>query len=99
MRLAVLPMFVLATAALAQSTSFAPTVRLRAGDQFLGENRLFPSPVYHDLDGDGRADIVVGDLAGHLTVAAAVAGAATPTFGPEQKVHGADGDVLDFENW
>jgi hypothetical protein len=97
MRLVALPLVLLATAtAVAQSPSFASPVRLKAGDAFLGQGRLFPSPVYHDLDGDRRADLVVGDLRGHLTVASRGEGA---TFGKEEKVLGADGKILDLQNW
>ena len=99
MRPAVLPLLLLATAsAMAQSPTFAPPARLKAGDKFLGEGRLFPSPVYHDLNGDKLADIVVGDLRGHLTVAHRAAGAA-PTFAGEEKVMGADGKIVDLQNW
>jgi len=79
--------------------TFAPPVRLKAGDAFLGENRLFPSPVYHDLNGDGRADIVVGDLIGHLTVAHRAADADSARFAAEEKVLGADGEIVDLQNW
>ncbi len=97
MRLAVMPLLVFATATtVAQSPTFAPPVRLKAGDKFLGENRLYPSPVYQDMNGDGQADIVVGDLRGHLTVAHRAAGA---TFGDEAKVMAADGKILDLQNW
>ena len=48
---------------------FKAPVRLKAGDKWLGENRLYPSPAVHDLDGDGLPDIVVGDLRGIVTVA------------------------------
>jgi len=99
MRLAVLPLLLLATAtAVAQSPTFAPPVRLKAGDKFLGEGRWFPSPVYHDLNGDKLADIVVGDLPGHLTVAHRVAGASA-TFAAEENVLGADGKIVDLHNW
>ena len=99
MRLAVLPLLVLATAAaVAQSPTFAEPVRLKAGDKFLGMDRLYPSPVYHDMNGDGRADIVVGDLFGHLTVAHRTADA-VPTFGTESQVMGDDGKILDLQNW
>lgn len=101
MRLHVLPLLACAAAtAVAQAPQFAPPVRLKAGDTFLGENRLYPSPVFHDLDGDGRVDVVVGDLVGVLTVAPrANAAAAAPAYGPETKVLGADGQPLDFDNW
>jgi hypothetical protein len=105
MRVAVLTVSLLPIAsAIAQSPTFAPPVRLKAGDSFLGHKdpdgreRLYPSPVYHDLDGDGLADIVVGDLRGHLTVARRVAGSA-PAFAKEEKVLGADGKILDLGNW
>ena len=97
MRSAALPLLLLATAsAMAQSPTFAAPIRLQAGGKFLGEGRLFPSPVYHDLNGDGRADLVVGDLRGHLTVAVRGDGA---TFGKEENVLGADGKIVDLQNW
>lgn len=101
MRALILPVLVCAAAAaVAQSPQFAPPVRLKAGDKFLGENRLYPSPVFHDLDGDGRVDVVVGDLIGVLTVAPrANAAASTPAYGAETKVLAADGKPLDFDNW
>jgi hypothetical protein len=99
-----IPVTLLAASTVAAQTplvapTFAPPVRLKAGDNFLGENRLFPSPVYHDLNGDGRADIVVGDLQGHLTVAHRAADAASALFASEEKVLGADGEIVDLQNW
>ena len=88
----------LAATALAQAPTFAPPVRLMAGNALLGQHRLYPSPVLHDLDGDGLVDLVVGDLRGRLTVAPRTA--RTPTaFGAEQKVMAANGKELDFANW
>jgi hypothetical protein len=78
---------------------FAPPVRLKAGDKFLGFNRLFPSPAFHDVSGDGLPDLVVGDLWGHLTTALRQPGAGAPVFGAETKLLAADGQPLDFHNW
>lgn len=79
--------------------SFAPPVRLKAGDKLMGEARLFPSPVFEDMDGDGRADLVIGDLIGRMTVALRLPGGGPPRFGPESVLKGADGKDLKFHNW
>ncbi len=79
--------------------TFAPPVKLLAGAKGLGENRLFPSPALHDMDGDGLADLVIGDLLGHLTVALRQRGAGAPKFAAETKVMANDGSELDFANW
>lgn len=79
--------------------TFAPPVKLMAGTKGLGENRLFPSPVLHDVDGDGLADLVIGDLRGRLTVAMRQRGDGTPKFAAETKVLANDGSELDFANW
>jgi len=80
----------------APHTKFAAPVRLQAGDKLLGKGRLYPSPAAHDINGDGRFDIVVGDLRGHLTYALQQQDG---TFGDEQKLKATDGKVLDFGNW
>jgi hypothetical protein len=76
---------------------FGPPVRLKAGEKFLGMNRLYPSPVFHDVDGDGLADLVVGDLRGRLTVALRQKGSFT--FGEEAPMKDVDGKEIDFHNW
>ena len=92
-----LAMGALASAPLAQT--FAPPVRLMAGDAFLGEDRLFPSPVYHDVNGDGLLDIVVGDLWGRLTVALRRKGEDPRAYAAETELMAADGKRIDFHNW
>lgn len=82
----------------AQGADYAAPTRLQAGDKFLGAGRMYPSPVFHDVDGDGRSDLVVGDLVGHLTVALRQPGD-TPRFGAEHKLKATDGQDLDFANW
>lgn len=97
-----LPALLLLPALTAQAPSvptFAPPVRLMAADKGLGENRLFPSPVLHDMNGDGLADIVVGDLVGKLTVALRLPGTGAPRYGAETKLKASDGKELDFGNW
>jgi hypothetical protein len=88
--------------ALAQSAPlavrFAPPVRIKAGDKFLGEKRLYPSPVFHDINHDGIADIVVGDLVGRITVALRQPGNPV-TYGAETKLKDEDGKEIDFHNW
>jgi hypothetical protein len=79
--------------------TFAPPVRLMAGDEFLGGGRMFPSPVYHDVNGDGLLDIVVGDLPGRLTVALRRKGADPRAYEAETELKAADGKQLDFHNW
>ena len=77
---------------------FQPPVRLMAGDGFLGAKRLYPSPALHDVNGDGRADVVIADLPGRPTVAYALADERL-TFGPEEPLLATDGEKLDFNNW
>ncbi|MBK9386314.1 MAG: hypothetical protein IPN34_15995 [Planctomycetes bacterium] len=79
--------------------SFADPVRLNAGAKLLGERRLYPSPVYHDLDGDGLQDIVVGDLRGRLTVAKRLPGKGPAKYAEEKPVLAVDGKEIDFHNW
>ena len=79
---------------------FKAPVRLQAGDKFLGENRLYPSPVVHDLDGDGLPDIVVGDLMGKVTVATRLtASDGRLRFEQEKAVQNREGQPLKFHNW
>ncbi|MCC6465936.1 MAG: hypothetical protein IT463_11405 [Planctomycetes bacterium] len=97
-RVALLGACVAATPLAAQSFE-APT-RIKAGEKFAGHelggrDRLYPSPALHDLDGDGKREIVIGDLFGGLTYL-------SPTkdgWGEEKVLNGADGKPLKFNNW
>ncbi|MBL8723125.1 MAG: VCBS repeat-containing protein [Planctomycetes bacterium] len=82
----------------AQLPPFAAPVRVHAGDVLLGGKRMFPSPVWHDLDGDGRLDLVVGDLPGRVTVARGLARGPL-AFARDTAVPGAGGAPLKFHNW
>jgi hypothetical protein len=85
--------------ALPAQTFDAPE-RIKAGDTFAGEtldgrDRLYPSPGMHDVDGDGKLDIVIGDLRGYLTVTKRTADG----WSAEENLLGADGKPLKFNNW
>jgi hypothetical protein len=76
--------------------TFAPPQRLKVGDKFLGAGRYYPSPVLHDVDGDGAPEIVIGDLIGKVTVASGKAGLSLAAETPMLKQ---DGKPLKFSNW
>lgn len=81
------------------AATFAAPVRLKAGDAFMGDKRLYPSPVFHDVNGDKLPDVVIGDLWGKISVALRVAGNGPPTYAAETFLQGADGKGLNFANW
>lgn len=79
--------------------AFAPPVRITAGDGYLGEKRLYPSPAVFDIDQDGKLDVVIADLWGKITVAQRLVGDDSLKLGPEKKLIGVDGKQLNFGNW
>lgn len=85
-------------AAQSQGARFAAPKLLKAGNDHLGKGRLYPSPVFHDVNGDGLGDIVIGDLFGKVTVAHQLPGEAV-TFGPEKPMLMGNGKPLKFHNW
>jgi hypothetical protein len=83
-----------------QEARFAAPVRISAGGAFVGEGRYYPSPVMHDINGDKRLDVVVGDLRGIVTVAHRVPGAKSPfALGKEMPLLNRDKRQLKFHNW
>ena len=48
----------------------APEALLTADSPFTGQ--MYPSPVLRDIDGDGKAELVVGDLPGRMRFASRV---------------------------
>lgn len=78
------------------SARFAAPVRLMAGDAYLGEKRMYPSPAMYDWNGDGRMDVVIGDLPGRVTVALRTEDG---SLAAEAKAKTSAGESLDFGNW
>jgi hypothetical protein len=78
---------------------FAAPKRIKAGDAFLGEGRLYPSPVVHDVDRDKLPDIVIGDLLGKVTHARRKASQPTVVLGAEESMKDRSGVLLKFHNW
>lgn len=79
-----------------EKPTFAAPVMLKAGEKNLGEKRLYPSPVLHDMNGDGLA---VGDLFGYVTVAHRLPGDGPAKFGEEARVQDHAGKDIKFNNW
>ena len=79
--------------------SFAEPVRLMAGNAPMGSGRKYPSPAFYDLDGDGVAELILGDLRGSLTVSRRLAGDDLRGWSAASALKGANGDPLEFNNW
>ena len=75
---------------------FAAPKRIAAGGQSAGVYRNFPSPVLYDVDGDKRADMVIGDLEGVVTFARRNADG---SFAAETPFLKRDGKPIKFHNW
>ena len=78
--------------------TFAAPVRMRAGEELMGNDQYYPSPVLRDLDGDGAAELVVGDLIGNLLVFRRRPGDDPTAWSAAEPLKGADG-ALKFHNW
>jgi hypothetical protein len=74
---------------------FAAPVRLLAGEVPIGGKRLFPSPVLRDANGDGKLDLVIGDLPGKLTLALRT----DQGYAAERPFLDQNGAQIDFHNW
>ena len=82
-----------------QTTKFAPPVLLMVGDKPMGQGLMFPSPELRDIDCDGHADLLLGDLRGNLHLSMAQPGAEGVTWAKTKKFEATDGKPIEFHNW
>lgn len=84
----------------AKRAEFDPPVRLKAGDEFIdtGEHVAHSGPLVSDLDGDGKADLLVGNFGGHIQVYLNKASREEPQY-VEQGLLKAGGEDAEVPNW
>jgi hypothetical protein len=80
--------------------SFEAPFQLKAGESYIGHqlddrDRLYPSPALFDITGDGKLEIVIGDLRGFLTYATRT----EDGWSEEKPLMATDGKPLRFHNW
>ena len=74
--------------------AFAPPVQLEtSGPEF--SRMIYPTPVLHDVDGDGRRELVLGDLIGNLFVCEPNQDGSWAGREPMQ----VEGEPLRLDNW
>ena len=76
---------------------FAPPVPISPAAAAKIESILYPTPVLHDVDGDGALEMVIGDLPGNLWVCEKAEGGPMEWSEPKA-LEGPDGP-LKFDNW
>jgi hypothetical protein len=77
-----------------QGPQFEPAVRLQAGDSAVStEKPGYACPCWHDVDGDGKKDLVVGQFAGGKMKVYPGAGGAKLGAGEWLKAEGAVAEV------
>ena len=63
--------------------------------------KQFLSPGIFDVDGDGQAELVIGDLFGDVGVYENVntSGTGDPAWGPRESLKGIEGEAIQTSNW
>lgn len=81
---------------------FEPPVRLMVGDHPLNAEarQMYPSPAMFDVDGDGAAELIVGDIFGSLNVYEnRNTGPGDPLWSPPRALESADAKPISVSNW
>ncbi len=82
----------------AEDAQFARPVEITtAGKTYV--DVLYPSPVLHDLNGDGKQELIIGDLRGYLQVAKRDSATDSPEWGDSQMMQSVEGKDIKFSNW
>lgn len=82
----------------AQAPQFEAPVQLTSDGEPLGIKQLYPSPRLYDIDGDGQADMVIGDLFGKVNVAKKPEGGGLAEWGALEPFLSGE-RPLKFHNW
>ena len=93
-----LVLFVIAAATAAQELE--KPVRLEAGGTVIdtGKYIAHAGPLFADYDGDGKADLLVGNFKGHIQLYKNVGTRTAPAF-EEQGLLSVDGEPVLIHNW
>ncbi len=59
---------------------------------------LYPSPVFEDIDNDGKRDLIIGDLRGNLTIYKYTGNGTEHSFSAPVPMQ-AEGEKLILPNW
>lgn len=82
-----------------EAARFAAPVLLTEAGAPLGRGLLYPSPALFDVDGDGAAELVLGDLIGNVWKHERSEGEDTLAWSKRERVQASDGKDLKFNNW
>lgn len=82
----------------AAAPSFAPPVQMQATSKPLAVGRQ-AGPHLADFDGDGTADMLLGDVMGWVFIAKGLGDGSTSAFADPVRVLMADRAALKFHNW
>ena len=87
----------------ASPSPFETPVRLMSGDKPLNvaARQMYPSPAIYDVDGDGRTELIVGDIFGTLNVYENenTTGEGDPVWSKHTALKNADGKKIKVSNW
>ncbi len=65
----------------------------------LKAEQMYPSPAMFDIDGDGRDELVVGDIFGSLNIYENEAKTGDPKWSEFRALKSVDGEAIKVSNW